>query len=57
MEGTAMTNREFSKTDEVFQRCCKEAGVEPTKRQASKYRAFKGRAFAMRQAVLARIEK
>lgn len=32
-----MTNKEFSKTDE-FKKICADIGVEPTKRQASKYR-------------------
>ena len=32
------TNEEFAKTYQPFLTACKEAGVEPTTRQASKYR-------------------
>jgi len=39
-----MNNREWSKMKE-FQDFCKHAGVEPTKRQASKFRAKKGLAY------------
>lgn len=39
-----MTNREFSKTEE-FIKCCKKAGIEPTKRQASKFKNKKGTAY------------
>jgi len=44
-----MTNKEFSKSVAVFQRACDLAKVEPTTRQASKYRMQKGSAFAFRQ--------
>jgi hypothetical protein len=30
--------------DETFLRCCKEAGIEPTRRQASKWRQGRGKA-------------
>jgi len=37
-----MTNKEFAKTDENFRSLCKKLDVEPTKRQASKFRMKKG---------------
>jgi len=40
-----MTNHEFAKT-EKFKEVCGNAGVEPTRRQASKYRNGKGKAYA-----------
>lgn len=39
------TNREFALTDAVFRKACEMAGVEPTKRQAIKFRHGKGRAY------------
>ena len=39
------TNREFAAQDQTFRTACFNAHVEPTKRQASKYRNGKGRAF------------
>lgn len=36
-----MTNREFSKSDRVFQKACVLARVKATKRQASRYRMGK----------------
>ena len=39
------TNLTFSLTDEVFKRACEAAGVENTKRQASRFRMGKGLAF------------
>lgn len=39
-----VTNREYAETDK-FKAACKRAGVEPTPRQASKYRNGKGRAY------------
>jgi hypothetical protein len=38
-------NQEFAKTNADFLACCTSAGVEPTKRQASKFRMRKGRAY------------
>lgn len=32
------SNREFAAQNKTFQEACVEAGVEPTKRQAAKYR-------------------
>lgn len=43
-----ITNREFAKVAH-FQRACERAGVQPTKRQASKFRRGKGRAFTARR--------
>lgn len=40
-----VTNIKFSETNEEFISACAEAGVEPTQRQASKYRNKKGKAF------------
>jgi hypothetical protein len=39
-----MTNKEFSKTD-YFTKCCNEAKVDATRRQASKYRREEGLAY------------
>ena len=39
-----MTNLEFSRTKEFIE-ICKKAGVEPTQRQASKFRNKKGTAY------------
>lgn len=35
----------------IFLECCKAAGIEPTRRQASKYRRGRGKAYAYRGAV------
>lgn len=43
-----MTNKEFAETNAHFRRVCRAANVEPTTRQASKYRNRKGSAFAAR---------
>lgn len=42
--GRGQTNREFSSQNENFQLKCMEAGVKPTKRQASKFRRGLGKA-------------
>jgi hypothetical protein len=45
MEKTkTVTNGEFSKQDKLFRTCCELAGIEPTKRQASKFRRGFGKA-------------
>jgi len=41
-----VTNREFAKDDVSFNTCCERAGLEPTKRQASKWRRGKGKAYS-----------
>lgn len=40
-----MINREFSMKDIIFRQRCSEVNIEPTIRQASKYRMKKGKAF------------
>lgn len=42
------TNKEMSKANPRFHNACEKAGVEPTKRQASKWRNGKGLAFIYR---------
>ena len=39
-----MTNREMAATDKAFRAACAAAGVEPTKRQASKFKRGLGQA-------------
>jgi hypothetical protein len=39
-----ITNYEYSTRDFDFKQACSKAGIEPTKRQASKYRRGKGKA-------------
>jgi len=38
-------NRHFAKHNEQFRAACERAGVEPTKRQASKWRMKRGLAY------------
>lgn len=40
-----MTNKEFAKTDGKFRDACAEVNIDPTKRQASKYRRKMGKAY------------
>ena len=40
-----MTNKEFSLNEDLFKKCCEEAGIKATSRQASKFRNGKGLAF------------
>lgn len=40
-----MTNKEFYQKDQTFINACAQAGIEATKRQASKYRNKKGLAY------------
>lgn len=42
---TGLYNRDFAKDNPTFKLACEAAGVQPTKRQASKYRRGIGRAF------------
>ncbi len=44
-----INNKKFAETDEIFIRICKEIGIEPTKRQASKFRMKKGIVWKMRK--------
>ena len=46
-----MTNREFAKQDTTFKACCEKAKIEPTVRQASKFRAKKGAAYRVLKGV------
>lgn len=43
-----MTNKEYAEKDVNFKKCCEAAGVPATKRQASKFRNKKGKAFQFR---------
>lgn len=45
-----VTNKKFTE-DGFFKACCKKAGVEPTMRQASKFRLEKGSAYKVRKQV------
>lgn len=40
-----LTNKEFSEQDEKFVKVCKDNNIEPTTRQASKWRNKKGSAW------------
>jgi hypothetical protein len=41
-----LTNKEYAKKNTMFINACEKAEVEPTKRQASKFRMGKGKAYA-----------
>ena len=43
------TNAEFAKENATFRKACEAAGVEPTTRQASKYRNGQGIAYKTRE--------
>lgn len=43
-----ITNRKFSQEDRLFLKACELAGVEPTRRQASKFRNKNGSAYAQK---------
>jgi hypothetical protein len=40
-----VTNKEFAQKDSLFKSCCEAVSLEPTRRQASKYRSGKGKAY------------
>lgn len=40
-----MTNREFSEKNKNFREACEKVGLQPTIRQASKYRRRKGKVY------------
>lgn len=42
---TKVTNKKFAEMDEAFKNACIKANIQPTKRQASKFRRGKGIAF------------
>ena len=44
-----MTNKEFAQKDSGFHTACEKAGIEATKRQASKFRNQKGKAYKNRK--------
>ena len=44
-----ITNTEFAKTNKEFKLACSRAGVEPTPRQASKFRRKRGLAYTKRR--------
>ena len=44
-EGGSMTNAEFARRDKSFAEACSKAGIPKTKRQASKWRNHKGKAW------------
>lgn len=49
-----ITNSQFAANDQVFKKACEIAHVNPTKRQASKFRRKRGLAFICKaEAVLA----
>lgn len=48
-----ITNWRFAQTDGQFQMSCARAGVQPTKRQASKWRNKRDRAWHARHATAA----
>ena len=43
-----VTHKEFAKADDKFRKACEAANVEPTSRQAAKYRQKRGAAFNAR---------
>ena len=42
--GIGVTNKVYAKADFLFKQCCELAGIEPTRRQASKFLKNKGKA-------------
>lgn len=40
-----VTNKQFSETNQFFQKCCEAVNLQPTSRQASKFRNKQGRAY------------
>jgi hypothetical protein len=56
-EYPTVTNTKFAEVDKVFQAACSEAGLEPTPRQASKYRNKRGLAYGYRPQALATIRQ
>lgn len=43
--GNVVTNKKFASDDDNFRGMCARAGIDATRRQASKYRNHKGKAF------------
>jgi len=46
----SITNKQFT-TDDYFRACCKRANVDPTTRQASKFRRKMGSAYRFRKSI------
>lgn len=46
----AVTNKEFAENNAEFRAACDRAGVQPTKRQAARYRQKRGQAYSARKA-------
>jgi len=44
-----VTNKEFAKNDAAFKAACEKAGINPTSRQASKWRNKSGAAWNARK--------
>ena len=44
-----ITNQKFAESNAEFIAACRKAGITPTKRQASKFRNKRGRAYAERR--------
>ena len=45
MKESKVTNAHFASNNKEFKKACKEAGVKPTSRQASKFRRGMGKAY------------
>lgn len=43
-----LTNQQFADSNEEFRQACERAGIQPTKRQASKFKLKFGRAYECR---------
>jgi len=56
-EVPAVTNAKFATIDKLFKAACSLAGVEPTTRQAAKYRNKKGSAYLYRTQALQEIRQ
>ena len=51
------TNKFFAEHDEVFKKACEIAGVDPTPRQASKYRMKRGSAYKWKKVAITELKK
>lgn len=47
----ALKNREFAQEVKIFNQYCQKAGIEPTKRQAGKWRKKRGMAYLMKAGI------
>lgn len=53
-----MDNKTYAKTSKYFQACCEAGEIEPHKRQASRFRAQRGKAYEMGKLIIdEKIEK